>query len=111
MVLDRDKVIQMWRISPLEVVKHVCLVRSFSKYERCKVLSKDVKSSLLLYLTSTKVFIDFEEERHSVRHPRSDTAVVSRDAWQECGRCVDRMDHHCPWIDNCRKLRHFSFTA
>lgn len=24
---------------------------------------------------------------------------------KECGRCVDRLDHHCPWIDNCVGLK------
>ena len=53
---------------------------------------------------------EFQENRNCIKCPGLETwKPVRAYHCKECGFCVFKMDHHCPWINNCVGHRNTKF--
>ena len=78
-------------IDSLTFLLHATLVFADPGY----IYNKDINFIKLLELFDSSSLCP---ECYTVRTPRSRHCII-------CHRCVDRYDHHCPWINNCVGIR------
>lgn len=97
------KILQLYTRQPIQrtliagvvdiitLIIHMILVMADPGY----IINTDIDFLKLLELFDSSSLCP---ECHTIRTPRSRHCII-------CHRCVDRYDHHCPWVNNCVGLR------